>query len=271
MVCSLTYDVTVSRVEVTATSLGSTVTTATVERSDDGGSTFSFVRGGLAVPVSGGATQLTVNDYEFIIGNLTYRVRGYNSSNVLVTTFTCAITVNQSATWLKSVERPFLNRPLDCTLNPSPLDRTARIGLFDVIGRSFPVATTDVRLAYEFRLEAVTLTYDEQLLLDYLLASGDVLYLQPNATFPVEATFAIADTTNEARPVRNRDCGQDIRRFTIDLIEIEVPEDDVVGILASWYTVVVTYATWSDVIAAHATWAALLTNLIGDPSEVIIP
>jgi hypothetical protein len=270
--CSLSFDATLSRVRVDATSLGGTITRATIERSDDGGSTFTFVRGGSNVPVSGGATLVETSDYEFTTGHLlTYRVRGYTSGGVLTTTFTCTITVNQTQTWLKSVERPFLNRPLNCTLNPSPVGRDARMGILEIIGRSFPVATTDVRAGVDYDLNVVTATYEEQELLDYLLASGDVVYLQPNLTFPQGVMFAVVGDTNASRPVRNRICGDDYRRFTLPLVQVEVPDSDVVGAIASWYTVIVTYATWSAVMAAHATWADLLEDLVADPSEVIIP
>jgi hypothetical protein len=273
MPCSLTFDAVLSRVRANATSLGGTVTYATVERSDDGGSTFSFVRAGRHVPVASGATQLTTDDYEFTTGHLlTYRVRGYNVSNVLVTTFTCTITVAQDVVWLKSVERPFLNRPLgECVPNPYPVKRRARIGLHEVIDRSWPVATTDVRGGLDFSLLDVTMTYDEQLLLDYLLASGDVVYLQPTATFPLPAMFGVLGKTSAARPVRNRLCDTDYRRFSLEFEQVATQDVSIVGATATWYTVIVTYATWSAVIAAHTTWAALLNDLVGDPSEVIIP
>jgi len=269
--CSLSYDATLGRVRVDATSLGGTAVTATVERSDDAGSTFAFIRGGTGIPVSGGATLLTTDDYEYTIGHqLTYRVRGQNSSGAQTASTTCTITVNQTQVWLKSVERPFLNRELDCVLNPSPIGRESRGGIFDILGRSFPVAVTDVRSGLNVNLRTVTRTYDEQEGLDFLLASGDLLYLQTTATFPLSSMFVAVENTEEDRPVRNRDCDVDIRSFTLPLVQIELPEDDVVGHTFSWYSVIVTYSTWSDVIADNATWADLLEH-VAEPSEVIIP
>jgi hypothetical protein len=272
MPCSLTYDGTLARVRVDASSLGGTVTHATVERSDDLASTFQFIRGGDAlIVVSGGNIVVPVDDYEYPVGqSLTYRVRGYDASNALVTTFTCSTTVNQSVSWLKSVERPFLNRPLNCTLNPSPLQREARQGIWNVIGRSFPVATTDVRSGVNFDLIVVTSTYAEQEALDFLLASGDLLYLQPKSPFPVDGMFLFVDDVDVQRPSLNRDCGNDFRRFVVAVTQIEPLDDDVVGTTVSWYTVITTYASWSDVISANATWADLLED-VADPSEVIIP
>lgn len=272
MSCSLTYDDTLSRVRVSATGLDvtGTATYATVERSDDAGSTFKIVRGGSSVPVSGGATQISTDDYEFPTQQLlVYRTRGYTDGDVLTGSFTCEITVDQPEAWLKSVERPFLNRPLDCVLNPAPFSRTARNGVWDVIGRSFPVATTDVRLGFEFELRVVTTTYDEQQDLDYLLASGDVLYLQPTASFPVATMFALSGSVSIERPVRNRDCDSDYRRFIIPLVQVATPESDIVGLTSSWFTVIKTYATWQDVIDEYTSWADLL-ELVADPSEVII-
>jgi hypothetical protein len=269
--CSLTYDGTLARVRVDATSLGGTAVTATVERSDDGGSTFAFIRGGTGVPVSGGATLLTTDDYEYTTGHqLTYRVRGQNSSGAQTASTTCTITVNQTKIWLKSVERPFLNRELDCVLNPSPINRDARGGVFEILGRSFPVAVTDVRGGLIVSLRTVTRTYEEQEGLDLLLASGDLLYLQSTATFPLTSMFVAVDRdVDESRPVRNRDC-DDLRSFTLPLTQIEPLDDDVVGHTFSWYSVIVTYSTWSAVIADNATWADLLDQ-VAEPTEVIVP
>lgn len=272
MSCFLEYDSTLSRVRVDADTLcvSGSATYATVERSTDG-STYTTIRGGESVLVTGCGMVLPADDYEFTAGiELTYRVTSYNDGGTARAQYTCTITVEQDQTWLKSVERPFLNRPINCVQNPHPLRRRQRNGVFNVMGRSYPVSTTDVRSGYEFELRFVSSTYSEQLLLDYLFASGDVLYLQPVASFPIGAMFLEADTITANRPVLNRTCDADYRAYVLSVSQVATPDASIVGTTVTWRTVILAYATWADVIADNASWADLM-DLVADPSEVIVP
>jgi hypothetical protein len=198
--------------------------------------TYTTVRGATAVPITTGCELArTVDDYEFPVGDeITYRVRAYNADGSVAVTTLCTITINLDVVWIKSIGRPFLNQRVNCVLNPSPITRPARNGVFDVIGRSFPIAVTDVRGS-----RRVTV-------------------------------YAVIDDTTESRPVLNRRCSNDWRLYELPSIEVAAPTADVVGATSTWQTVVTTYATWADVLAAHDTWADLL-ELVGDGSEVIVP
>ena len=244
---------------------------ATVDRTTDG-VTYTVVRGASEVGVTTGCElEQIVDDYEFPVGRaVTYRVRSFTGDDAVVTTTTCVITVDLDRVWLKSIGRPFLNRVVDCVLNPTPIVRRARNGIFPIVGRSFPVASTDLRGSREVVAQVVTRTTDEREDMDLLLASGDPIFVQTPLAYPLPTMYAVVGDTAEQRPVRNRLCDADWRLWDLPLTEVAAPGPDVVGSTSTWQTVVNTYATWADVLAAHTTWASVL-ELVGDGSEVIVP
>lgn len=265
MSLTATYDDTVSRVHLAGTALGATATVAVFDRSVDGGVHWTTLRGGTAVPVS--AQLANLDDYEFPNEQATtYRVRSYTGGGALVQTFTANITPTLSGqVWLKSLSRPFLNVEL-WVMSVSDVEREARNGVFPIVGRSLPIAITDVRLGREFTLNLLRETKQDAEDLDYLLASGDPLFLHAPDDFPVPSLYAVADRTTKAHPVP----GDPLRTYAVPMVEVVAPGPDVIGSLGTWSTVLATYATWSAVIAAKATWADVL-QLVGDPSEVIVP
>lgn len=244
---------------------------ATVDRTIDG-VTYTTVRGATEVGITTGCElERIVDDYEFPVGRtVTYRVRAFTDDGTLAVMTTCQIEVDLDQVWLKSIGRPFLNQPIDCVLNPSPIVRRARNGIFPIVGRSFPVASTDLRGSREVVLQVVTRTTEERQDVDLLLASGDPIFVQTPLAHPLPTMYAVVGDTAEARPVRNRLCDNDWRLWDLPLTEVAAPGPDVVGSTSTWQTVVNTYATWADVLAAHSSWASLL-ELVGDGSEVIVP
>lgn len=248
-----------------------TPASAIVDRTTDG-INYTTVRGASTVGITTGcALERIVDDYEFPIDELiTYRVRSMTSDGITVRSTTCQIQVTLDDVWFKSIGRPFLNQQIFCVMNPSPITRTARNGIFPIVGRSFPVAVTDLRMSRQVSLQVVTQTLQQRQDLDLLLASGDPIFVQTPIGHPLPTMYAVVGDTAEERPVRNRNCDQDWRLWTLPLVEVAAPGPDVVGSTSTWQTVVNTYATWSDVVANNATWADLL-ELIGDPSEVIVP
>lgn len=246
-------------------------TYAVVDRTTDN-INYTIVRGASEVGITTGcALERIVDDYEFPDNQLiTYRIRTYTTSGILVQTSTCQIEVDLQDVWFKSIGRPFLNQQIYCVLNPSPITRTARNGVFPVVGRSYPIAVTDVRSSRQVALQVVTRTLAQRQDLDLLLASGDPIFVQTPTGHPLPTMYAVVGDSVEARPVRNRDCDNDWRLWDIPLIEVVAPGPDVVGSTATWQTVINTYATWSAVLAAHSSWASLL-ELVADGSEVLVP
>lgn len=265
MALTATYDDGLSRVHLAADALGATASYAVFDRSTDGGVHWTTLRGGTTTPVSSQIANL--DDYEFPAEQATtYRVRSYTSGNVLLQTFTAAITPTLSGqVWLKSLARPFLNREV-WVMSVGDVERDARNGVFPIVGRSLPVAVTDVRLGREFSLNILRETADDAEDLDYLLASGDPMFLHAPPDFPVPSLYAVAGRIVKAHPVP----GDPLRTYAVPLIEVVAPGADVIGSLGTWNTVLAGYATWSALIAAKATWNDVL-QLVGDPSEVIVP
>jgi len=181
-----------------------------------------------------------------------------------------SITPTIDSVWMKDIGRPFLNRPLDCIPNMSSITRRARNGIFPIVGRSYPIAVTDLRMSREFTIEIITQTTAEREEFDIVLASGDVYFFQSPPGDPMPTMYAAVGDTDERRPLRNRTCGNDWRVFTLPLTEIAAPTSAIVGNVGTWQTVVNTYATWADVMAAHADWASLLT-LVGTIDDIIVP
>jgi hypothetical protein len=179
--------------------------------------------------------------------------------------FTASITPTLGGVWLKSVARPFLNRQV-VVQDYGDVERTARAGVFDVIGRSFPVAVSDVRGSRRWNLTVLTSTAAEAGDIDMLLASGDPLFIHVPAGCDVPGGYVSVGDTAQRRPARR----SARRLFELPCVEVAAPGPDVVGAPSNWQTVLNTYGTWADLLAAHPTWADLL-ELIGEPTDVVVP
>lgn len=220
-------------------------------------------------------TALLINSGTFIVTGGTPSVNigvtmTLNAVSQQISTETESITPTIDAVWLKNVPRPFLNRTLDCVPNQSPIRRKARNGIFPVVGRSFPIAVTDVKLSREVTIEVITRTTEEHEELDIVLASGDIFFLQTPPGNSLPTMYVVIGDTEARRPLRSQDCGNDWRVFLLPMTEVAAPSSNVVGLLSTYQTVVNTYATYADVLAAHSTYLDLL-SLPTDVDEVIVP
>lgn len=187
---------------------------------------------------------------------------------VYLNTQTASVTPTLTSVWLKSPTRPFLNRAVTI-VNPSSITvtRAARAGVFSVRGRTLGVAVNDLRGGRQRTLLARTETLDDAQTLDYLLASGDLIYVQspPGLRNMLTGYFSCGDHTEEWHPLRPAR-----RTFALPLTEVAAPSPYVAYAQSSWASVLAAYATWADVLAANATWADLIARF-GTPTEVIVP
>lgn len=167
--------------------------------------------------------------------------------------------------WLKSVTRPFLNRPVT-VVGWSDETRPSRNGGFPAVGRTLEIAVVDVAGGIEFDLELHTATREDAQTLDYIRASGDVLFLHTPLGCEVPGGHVCVDTSS-VRRVRQRGSS---RVTTLPLRQCAAPGPDVVGTTVTWQTVLNLYPSWAALLAANPTWAALLAR-IAPPSEVIVP
>lgn len=265
MSLTATYDGTLSRIRLAGTVLGAAATYAVFDRTIDGGITYTTIRGGTAAAVT---TQLAnVDDYEWQAGvAATYRVRSYSAANVLQATFTVANTQNVTQPWLKVPAAPFLNLPVEI-VDGGEVTRRSRAALFDIVGRTYPIAVGDIASSIAYTLQLLTRTKAAERNLDYLLASGEVVFLQLplNEDHVDGGYFSVGDTTRVRTMRRSRN-----RVWNLPLTEVAKPGPDVVGSAYTWASVVADYPTWTAEIAANATWADLL-NHTGTPSDVIVP
>lgn len=263
MALSATYNGDLSRLILAGTALGASATYAVFDWTVNAVK-YTTVRGGGHVTV---ATQLaSVSEFEFPLDQaVTYRVRSYNGSNVLQQTFTTTVTQTLEQPWLKSVERPFLNRPVEAS-EASDIKYTARAGIFPVIGRSYPIGVTDSFALKTYDLTLTTMEASDAADLRILVTSGDTMFLHSTGDCGAPGGYYVIGDITEGR----QGMPWARRWFTLPLTEVAAPSADVVGAIGTWATVVATYATWADVIAAKASWSELAT-LVGDPSEVVVP
>lgn len=181
--------------------------------------------------------------------------------NEQVVTLTPVLT----SVWLKSVSRPFLNQTISLGGHDFQADRQARGSIHEAVGRSLPIAVTDVRGSRRYTLTIRTTTLDAADALEYILASGDVLYIHAPAgrVVPVGAYLRVGDTQE-----RRGSSGSEVRWWTVPVTEVAAPGPDVVGRTSSWQTVLNAQASWTGVIATYTSWADLLTR-VAPASEVI--
>lgn len=265
MAVTVTYDPVLSRLRIVQTG-GLVADLADFLRTTDG-ITWTTVRGGSNVPLAGG-TEATIDDYEFPVGvPVTYRVEKKTSAGAPVSgTSALPITQELDAVWLKVPAAPYLNTTV-VVVDVSEVSRKSRAGLFPVVGRTFPVMVGDVASSIAYELQLLTENPSGESDLDFLFASGEVVFLQlPSTVTEIEGGyFAVGDVSRQSTLRRSTR-----RVWRIPLTEVAPPGPDVVGSAYTWASAVADYATWTDLIAANATWSTLLQR-VASPSDVIVP
>lgn len=254
------FDPVLSRIRLSGTALDGAAT-AQFERSPNG-IRWTTARGGTDVPVSGADTA-ELDDYEFSPGVVNhYRVTA--GADVFTTTITPA----QTGVWFKSITRPWLNREV-AVVSHGDITRPARNGIFPVIGRTYAVAVTDVRLARQWEMVVKTDTLSDADALDLVFASGDPLFVQVPATgvlATVPGGYVVAGDVKRSRfgTVSTR------RWFDLPLTEVAPPGPDVVGSTSTWETLVAEFGSWTAVLAEFGSWTEV-AEYVADPSVVIVP
>lgn len=263
MTLAATYDPVLSRIRLAGTFLSPAVYVV-FDRTVDGVS-YTTVRGGSGVTVV--SQNANADDYEFPPGvPITYRLRGYSALDVLLFTDTAAITQDVAAPWIKVPAAPYLNTEV-AVLDRSEVTRRSRAGVFDIVGRTNPLMVGDVASSRAYTLQVLTESAADESNLDYLFASGEVVFVQAPlaATWLPTGYWAVGDANRI--PVSKV---SEHRIWSIPLTEVAAPGPEVVGSAYTWASAVAEYATWADLIAGNATWADLLQRT-GSPSDVIVP
>lgn len=174
--------------------------------------------------------------------------------------------------WLKCIRYPFLNRPLDCP-NHDDLVRAARLGLFEIKGRSFPVGVSDLRNAPAFTLTTITRTLEQARDFDLIMAAGETMLVQVPHEVAVECGRVLAvpgGYVEIANVVQHRaTLGSQIYQWTLPCQVVAPPGPDVIGTLMTWGTVFNLYGNWTSLIAANPTWDDLLQT-VGSPDDLVV-
>lgn len=210
----------------------------------------------------------SIDDYEFgaDVPNY-YRIRSRNVAGSLLEEFVEITTPVLDGVWLKNLSRPFLNRKVDFLGEEEPeVLSPSRAGVFDIVGRTYPVAVTDVRSSRRLELVARLETVPESKEFRLILAAGDPVFLHVPAEHCVLETMyaVIGDVT-----WRRQSAANTIRLHRLPLVEVAAPGPDIVGVTINWQGIFNTFDTWQDLITAQASWATTL-ELIGTPEDVVI-
>src|SRR5690606_19650805 len=177
------------------------------------------------------------------------------------------ITPELDSPWIKSITRPYLNHPVKL-YEFGAEQRRARSGVFDVVGRTYPVAVTDVRRSREQEIQLLTEDRSEQDALNYILGTGETLFLHmPDADCPIDSRYITVGTTSVSRtPYRYTKR----RVYSLPTVEVAKPDVSIVGVTNTWENVTTTHATWADLVADVDTWAELVDE-VADAEDVIVP
>lgn len=181
-----------------------------------------------------------------------------------------SITPILGGVWLKSIARPFLNRQVTVR-DFSEVTRPARAGIFDVVGRSYPVAVTDVRGSRRWSLQLSTDNPEDADDLDLMLVGGGTLLVHvPPDAGRISAVPGGYVTVGDTRMVTPPTYDLRMRVLELPLTEVAAPGPDVVGSTVTCQTVLNAYATVQAMLDAHPTVTSLL-ELVGDPTDVVVP
>lgn len=156
-----------------------------VERSDDGGNTWSPVRFAGEVPHDGAATQqATVYDHEYV-PNIDVQYRAKTTAEVeggaLITSASSDVAeanVEQTQWWLKSPTDDSLNMVVKTVGDGLEIDAPEVQGEFVILGREDPVIVSDVILTDRFTIEVLCVGQETYDALRALRARQETLLLQ---------------------------------------------------------------------------------------------
>jgi hypothetical protein len=179
---------------------------------------------------------------------------------------TTTVTPGMDRVWLKNPQRPYLNRPVT-VVGWSDIQRPARAGVFDIVGRSFPLAVTELRGSKRYTLTLTTpdlATHDD---LDGVLGAGEPILLHVPDGCPFPGGYYVVGETAVRRPAARR---SERRYFDLPLTEVAAPDGTLVANTITWQGVINGYATWAALIAAEPTWSDVL-DTIGTPADVVVP
>ncbi|MEC3975083.1 poly-gamma-glutamate hydrolase family protein [Amycolatopsis sp. H20-H5] len=178
---------------------------------------------------------------------------------------TAVITPVPASVWLKNPSRPSLNTAVTVT-GVSDVDRPDRGAEFDIVGRTLPVAVTDVMGSRRVTLTITTATLAAAADMDRRLSAGEPVFVQaPGPACAVPTLYAVVKGFKQAKHSRRT-----VRRFfELPLIEVAAPGSTVYGDTYVYADVLASYTTYGDLLGAVTTYSNLIDKV--STGEVIVP
>lgn len=209
--------------------------------------------------VTGGASAISKAAMAF------FPPRAFTDQETASVTPSLTASLKDDQAWLKNPSRPGLNSKILIT-EISEIQRKSRTGRFDVLGRTLPVAITDVASSRELEIKILVTGNAEALDMDNRLSTGEPMFLQPRTvTDDIPTIYFVAGDVTRTRLAK----ASTAIEFTIPMIEVAAPGSTVAGATYVWSDVVATYATWTTTIAGSTSWSQL-TDKVSN-SVVIVP
>jgi len=168
--------------------------------------------------------------------------------------------------WLKSTARSFLNQQVTVTDYTEP-GRSARAGVTYVDARTLPIAQVELMTGRQVTLDIRTTDLAAAKRWDFLIASGDVLFLQTPAGCVVPSGYFRVDSINATRPWAHGGA----RYLSLPLVEVAAPGPDIVAAQSTWDSLITQYGSYDALLAAIGTSWDQYYALVGAPSETIVP
>jgi len=219
---------------------------------------------GTVVPVRGADPATLVagawvgDDYEAPLDEVFYyQATSVDRPGVTITSPTYTMD-SAGKTWLKHPGRPFLNSIIEVAAPPD-LTRPVAQGVFEVLGRSRPVAVTMRRNSERGTLVVNTRTDVDRSAILGLLDDGNPLFLSTPGGYGIGSVYiAVAEVTEHRRTVLGR---TEDRSFDLPFTVVDRPPGTAVAVGNSWADVLAAYASWSQVLATEGTWTGVLEGV----------
>ncbi|GAB3372576.1 hypothetical protein [Amycolatopsis echigonensis] len=203
--------------------------------------------------VTGGAAAVNVG-ISYVFGKAPYVLRR-----------TASVTPVLSGAWIKVPQRPSLNRRIVVS-DISSITRPSRTATHDVIGRTLPVAISDVQGSRRFTLTVMTESQQQADDVENSLLSGLPMFLQacdPGAVIPT-AYVVVGDIDRSKQGHRGR------RRFlALPMTEVAAPTPTIYGGTYTYQDVLDGYASYAGVLADVVDYSALVDKI--SDGEIVVP
>lgn len=173
---------------------------------------------------------------------------------------------NSKPYWLMNPSRPGQNVRVEITAM-SEIASDGKTGVFEILGRSYPVTVTDVMESgkFTFDMDAANKTESKDLM--GRLALGEPMYLL--ASNPADDMDSLYFTTLAVS--RKPDTLRGSWTVTVSAREVGQPAPAVYGSTYTWGDVVANYATWTAVVAdpQNTSWSNVTSRI--STSVIVVP